>query len=156
MRRQHAVRVALLAVIVGLATAGTLGVRDLLHPCRDLGRLDDYAENTMTRIECIPGFVSRSGGIVVFLDFTTHLPGEEVTWNAQRRVFFYDGHGETYDVRGWPVAGPTLGPMKRCPVRLEGQDLVLDVPESTPEDEIDEHCVSPERPSDLVLDVPRG
>lgn len=107
----------------------------------------------MTKVDCVPAFVSRSGGIIVFLGYATHLPGEPIEWDAKERLFVSPAHGEVYTAHGEPAGGPAQLPLERCPASIKDGHLVLDVPEPAESETFQESCRPPAGPGDLVIGV---
>jgi Rieske Fe-S protein len=128
----------------GLAIAGFIGVRwiqDRARPCTYLGKLVDYANNTVVKIDCVPAFVVRSDdNMIVYLGLSTHMPNEPLEWDADERLFVSPFHGESFDIWGDVVTGPANGPLIECDVELRDGELWLDAARDANPSEIAQMC----------------
>lgn len=133
-------------MIVTVAAAGiaaiTWLVRSEPESCSELGDLDSYPPNSVTFEPCIPAFVVHGleGDFTVFLAETPHFPGEPLRWDARERLFFSPFHGEKFNLAGEPVAGPANRPLWRCPIAIDGDELLVDVPADTPDGRVSDYC----------------
>jgi Rieske Fe-S protein len=132
-------------LVTGAAIAVALVVwliRSQSDSCRELGQVDSFPPNSVSFEPCIPAFVVHGLGrdFTVFLAETPHLRGEPLRWNAKERLFVSPFHGEKFNLLGEPVAGPARRPLWRCPITVDSDQLLVDVPPGMPGSRIREHC----------------
>ena len=113
-------------------------------PCYELGSLDSFAEDTVSKVHCGPFFVVHSGtNFIVYLGMSTHMPNEPLEWDSEQRLFISRFHGESFDIYGQVVSGPAQGPLMLCPTRVRDGVLELNVPVETPDEHLQEFCDLP-------------
>jgi len=72
-------------------------------------------------------FLVRDGDDVIALrDDAQHLPGERLWWCPNERHFFAPTHGETFDLRGRKIAGPSTRDLDRYTTTIHAGELVVD------------------------------
>lgn len=136
-------------LVFGAALAGLLvtsfmsvvAIRRTLHPCEAVGKVEDFEENSVTRIDCVPMFVVRGDReIFGILGLSTHMPGEPVDWDPRQRLFVSPAHGESVNADGSARNGPAQGPLARCPLELRGDEVWISVPSGTEDEEVAGKC----------------
>lgn len=112
------------------------------HPCRDLGPLDGYPNNSVSVVRCFPGFVVRQDDRVhVLLAIAPHLPQERLEWDQQTQMFVSRLHGETFSSSGRHFYGPANGDMWECPIEVSDR-IKVDVPDDATDTMIVETCMA--------------
>ena len=110
--------------------------------CGDLGPLDGFAPDSISRVDCIPAYVVRIGAAapIVYLARSPHLKNERLDWNAQRRLFVSPLHGEAFDIQGRVVSAPAFRNLWRCPSAVRDGELVLSLADGSSGSQIVEAC----------------
>jgi len=73
-----------------------------------------------------PGYLKKvaEGNYIAFVAVCSHL-GCTVTYRASEKKFFCACHSGWYDENGTNIGGPPPGPLRKLPVVLEGENIVV-------------------------------
>ncbi len=69
----------------------------------------------------------NAGGVKVFSSICTHL-GCQIKWDPTEGNFLCPCHMGRFDTDGKVIAGPPPEPMPEFPVRIEGDNIFVEVP----------------------------
>lgn len=139
--RRLLISLGLLSIAV-LAAFVTRSIQTKNRDCADLGSLRKFELGTVVHIPCIPAYVVNvTGTPVVFLAESTHLPGEPISWDQNKKLFV-SLHDETFDVVGNVASGPAPRPLWRCPTVMRDGQFRIAVPERSSKSAIVSRCRS--------------
>lgn len=138
-------------VAVGAVTLVAAAAASLIMkgdgPCAELGPVQSFELDTVTRIDCVPAFVvNRRGDFSVFLARAPHLRNEPLEWDDRQRLFVSPFHGESFSAAGRKVEGPGAHEMFRCPWKERDGMLTIEAPPDSSIEELRAICGYDELP----------
>lgn len=130
MRRRGLVATSIALVVlligalgIGLATSGT---GSIINPVASLANLK---KNKVVPV-ALPrddAFLVYDEGEVFALSADAQHLGDDVVFCESSQLFESPAHGEKFDIRGFYYAGPAQRGLARYPVRIEGDEIFLDL-----------------------------